>query len=197
MIKLLLPFVISFSFTVAFAQNYNLILKKRNKTLNKFWEGSMIAFQLKDKTWQYGEIITIKKDSIFIKPRMIQYSYLHADTLPSFVTGFALKNIYALPKPGVVVDYDNGYFRMNRKSSVVRAYWIKSGWIFRVGALGYATLNIINGIANNDLSIENNGTQLAIAASVLAIGIILDKTYKPKYIIGKKYHLELLDLSKD
>lgn len=197
MIKLLLPFVIIFSINAVSAQNYNLILKKRNKTLNKFWEGSMIAFQLKDNTWQYGEIITIKRDSIFIKPLMIQYSFLHADTLPSFVIGSALKNMYAFPKPGVVVDYDNGHFRINRKSSRVQAYWIKSGWIFRVGALGYATLNIINGIANNDLSIENNGTQLAIAAAVLAAGIVLDKTYKPKYIVGRKYHLELLDLSKD
>jgi len=42
---------------------------------------------------------------------------------------------------------------------------------------------------------ENNAIPLSIAAAVLLTGVILDKTYKPKYIVGKKYHLELLDLS--
>jgi len=87
---------------------------------------------------------------------MIQYSFLRADTLPSFVTGFALKDIAAFPKQGVVVDDDNGSFRINRASSRVQAYWLKSGWILRVGALGYAALNIINSIAKDDLSIQNN-----------------------------------------
>lgn len=186
-----------FSFANVFAQHYNLVLKKRNKTIDNFWKGSMIAFQLKDETWQYGEVMRIHTDSVFVKPLMIQYSFLHADTLSSFVAGFALKDIHAFPKPGVVVDYDKGHFRINRASSHVQAYWLKSGWILRVGALGYAALNIINGISNDDLSIKNNGTELAIAAAVLATGIILDKTYKPKYIIGKKYHLKLLDLSKE
>lgn len=155
----------------------------------------MIAFQLKDKTWEYGQVINIEKDSVFIKPLMIQYSFLHADTLVSFVSGFALKDIYAFPKPNVVVDYDKGRFRINRASSRVQAYWLKSGWILRAGALGYAALNIINSAAKNDLSIQNNGIELGIAAAVLATGVILNKTYKPKFIVGKKYHIETLDLS--
>lgn len=125
-----------FSFTVVCAQNYDLILKKRNKTISNFWAGSMIAFQQKNEAWQYGKVISIKKDSIFIKPLMIQYSFMRADTLVSFVTGFSLTDIYAFPKPGVVVDYDKGSFRVNRASSRVQAYWLKSGYILRVGALG-------------------------------------------------------------
>ena len=195
MIKQTLAVISLFSFTVVYAQNYNLILKKRNKTIDDFWEGSMIAFQQKNQAWQYGKVITIKKDSIYIKPLMIQYSYMRADTLVSFVTGFELKDIYAFPKPGVVVDYDKGKFRINRKSSRVQAYWLKSGYILRVGALGYAALNIINSVAHDELSMENNAVPLSIAAAVLLTGVILDKTYKPKYIVGKKYHLELLDLS--
>ena len=126
---------------------------------------------------------------------MIQYSFMRADTLISFVTGFDLKDIYAFPKPGVVVDYDKGKFRINRASSRVQAYWLKSGYILRVGALGYAALNIINSAAHDELSMENNAVPLTIAAAVLLTGVILNKTYKPKYIVGKKYRLELLDLS--
>lgn len=186
-----------YSFAIADAQNYNLLLKKHSKTIDQFWKGSMIAFQLKNESWMHGEVINIHPDSIFVKPLMIQYSFMHADTLPSFVTGFAIKDIYAFPKPGVMIDYDKGNFRVNRKGSSVKAYWLKSGYILRVGALGYAALNIINSLSKDELSIENNGTELAIAAAVLAAGLVLDKTYKPKYIIRKKYHLELLNLSKE
>jgi hypothetical protein len=195
MIKHTLVFISVFAFTVVYAQNYNLILKKRDKTIDNFWEGAMIAFQQKNEAWQYGKVTSIKKDSIYIKPLIIKYSYMRADTLISFVTGFALKDIYAFPKPGVVVDYYKGKFRINRKSSSVRAYWLKSGYILRVGALAYATVNIINSAAHDELSIENNGWPLTIAAGVLLTGVILNKTYKPKYIVGKKYHLEVLDLS--
>jgi hypothetical protein len=194
MIKYLLFGITLFFFKTATAQHY-LILKKRYKTINQFWKDEMIAFQLTDNTWQYGGIIAINKDSIYIKPLMIQYSFMHADTLVSFVKGFALRNIHAFPKPGVVVDYDSGNFRINKACSHVQALCIKNGWIFRVGALGYAALNIINSTANNDLSIENNGVPLSVSAGVLAAGVVLDKIYKPKYILGRKYHIEVSDIS--
>lgn len=183
------------AFIVSEAQQYNLVLKKHNKTIDNFWPGAMMAFQLKNTAWVYGKVVDIKKDTVFVKPLMIQYSFLHADTLPSYVTPFLIKDIYAFPKPGVVVDYDKGKFRINRKSSHVQALWLKNGYILRIGALGYAALNIINSVSKNDFSIHNNGLELGIAAAILAAGIVLDKTYKPKYIIGKRYKLELLDLS--
>ena len=78
----------------------------------------------------------------------------------------------------------------------MQAYWLKSGWILRVGALGYAVLNIINSASHNELSIKNNALPLSIAAAVLATGVILNKTYKPKYIVGRRYRLQVLDISK-
>ncbi len=196
MIKYLFVLIILFVHCKIYAQHYNLLLKRKSKVINSYWNSSMIAFQLKDKSWEYGEVTDIKKDSIFIKPLMIQYSFLHADTLSSFVTGFALKDIYAFPKSNVRVDYNNGIFRIDKAGSRVQAYWLKSGWILRVGALGYAALNIINSISDNDFSLKNNGASLSIAAAVLTLGIILNKTYKPKFIVGRRYHLELLDVSK-
>ena len=196
MIKLLLTFTILFSFINVHAQHYNLLLRRHDKIVNNFFEGSMMAFQLNNNRWEYGKVTTIKKDSVYIKPLMIQYSFLHADTLVSFVTGFALKDIHAFPKPGVVVDYDRGNFRINKASSHVQAYWLKSGYILRIGALGYAALNIINSISQDELSIKNNGLPLGIAAAVLATGVLLNKSYKPKYVVGKRYQLEVLDISK-
>ncbi|MEP6684441.1 MAG: hypothetical protein ABJA35_14325 [Parafilimonas sp.] len=195
MIKQTLAVISLFSFAAAFAQNNTLIFKKKDKVLDNFWKGSVIAFQLKDKTWERGDVIKIQKDSIYIKPIMIQYSFMHADTLHSYVTGFSLKDIYAIPKPGVSIWYDKGSFKVDKRGSHVQAYWLKSGWILRVGALGFAALNIINGISQNDLSISNNGKQLSIAAAVLAAGVILNETYRQTLRLGKKYHLEVQYLS--
>ena len=58
-----------------------------------------------------------------------------------------------------------------------------------VGA-GYIALNIINGIGKSEPIFEGqNGTNLAIATGVFAIGQLLHLTYKNTYILGKKYML--------
>ena len=72
-------------------------------------------------------------------------------------------------------------------------YWIKSGWIFRVGAAGYAGLNIANGIIDNNFSFS--GGKLGIAAVIFLGGVVLHKTYKPTFRIRKKYHFEILKIS--
>lgn len=118
-----------------------------------------------------------------------------ADTMYSFVQGFSLKHLYAFPKPGVRVDYVNGRFQMFISGSHVQGYWLKSGWIFRAGAIGYAALNVVNGISQNNFSWSQDKTRLGVAAAVLLGGVILGKTYKPTLRLGKKYHIDILDLS--
>ena len=98
-----------------------------------------------------------------------------------------------MPKKGVLVDYKDGEFQISRSGGHVHWYWIKSGWIFRVVGIGYAALNIANGVINNDFSFSENKTQLGIAAALFATGVLLKKTYKLTFKLGKKYQLRVLD----
>ena len=191
--KLTLITILSLSLSVAYSQQNILVFKKRNETINRFWKGSFIAFQLKDNEWQKGEITKIQNDSFYIRPRIIHYNLMGADTAYYNAVGFSLTDVFALPKKGVLIDYINGRFQISRSGGHLHWYWIKSGWIFRVGAAGYAGLNIANGIIDNDFSLR--GSKLGIAAAVFLGGVLLHKSYKPTSRIRKKYHLEVFKLS--
>ena len=119
-----------------------------------------------------------------------------ADTTHMPVAGFSLSDIYAFPKPGVRVGSINGRTQPFISGSHVRWYWLKSGWIFRAGGLGYAGLNLLNGISKNDFSFAENKTKLGIAAAALLTGVLLGKLYKPTFRLGEKYHLDVFNLSK-
>jgi hypothetical protein len=71
----------------------------------------------------------------------------------------------------------------------------KSGWIFRVGAAAYAGLHIANGLIQNNFSFSDSKTELLAAAAVFLVGVLLHKNYKPYLRIGRKYRLEILELS--
>ena len=78
-----------------------------------------------------------------------------------------------MSKKGVQIDYIGDRFRITTDGGHKHWYWIKSGWIFRVGAAGYAALSITNGLIKNDFAFA--GSKLGIAAGVLLAGVILKK----------------------
>jgi hypothetical protein len=189
--KLTLSAILSFSFTLAYCQQNVLVFKKRGKDINRYWEGSTIAFQSTDKQWQKGEITKIQNDSLYIRPMVVRYRLMGSDTVHYGVKVFALTDIFAMPNKGILIDYINGRFQISRTGGHVHWYWIKSGWIFRVGAAGYAGLNIANGLIKNNFSISDSKTQLLTAAAVFLGGVLLHKNYKPYLRIRKKYRLEI------
>jgi len=192
----LTPLVIfSFFFFAAYGQQDILIFKKRNKGIDRYWKGTVISFQLKNKQWQKGEITKIQNDSFFIRPSVVRYSLMSTDTFHYKNIGFALTDVFAMPKKGVLVDYIDGRFQISKSGGHVHWYWIKSGWIFRVGAAGYAGLHIVNGLVENNSSFQESKTQLAAAAAVFLFGVLLHKSYKPYLQLGRKYTLEILKLS--
>jgi hypothetical protein len=193
--KLTLIAILSFSFSLAHCQQDILVFKKRNKEINRYWKGSTIAFQLRDKQWQKGEITKIQNDSFYIRPMIVRYSLMSRDTVHYSTKGFALTDVFAMPNKGILIDYINGGFQISRSGGHVHWYWIKSGWIFRVGGAGYAGLNITNGLIKNNFSFSDSKTQLFAAAAVFFVGVILHKNYKPYLRIGRKYRLESLELS--
>lgn len=179
---------------VIYSQHTILLLKKKNKTLETLWTGSTIAFQSKDMEWKKGTITKIKNDSFYIQPMVVTQNLFNSDTLYFRIAGFSISDIYSMPKRGVLVDYKGGKFQIIRSAGHQHWYWIKSGWIFRLGAAGYAGLNILNGLIKNNFSISDSKTQLIIAAAVFLGGIILHKAYKVTILIGKKYHIQMFQL---
>jgi len=194
MIKLILIAFGALSVSVASPQQSILVFKKRNKTITRFWQSSIIAFQSADKEWHKGEITGIQNDSFYIKPRIVHYNLMNTDTIYFPIEGFSLADVFAMPKEGFLIDYINGRFQISRSGGHVHWYWVKSGWIFRVGAAGYEGLYLINGIRNNDLSLK--GSKLGIVAGIFAGGVLLHKLYSPTLKVRKKYRLEILRFSK-
>jgi hypothetical protein len=188
--KLTLISIFFFSFTLSFSQQTVLLIKKGTKTVQKFWKGSSIAFQLENKEWQKGEITQIQNDSFYIRPIIIRFGLLGSDTLRYNVIGFSFSDVYSLPKKGFLVDYKNGYFQIITSAGHQHFYWIKSGWIFRAGAIGYAGLHVTNGLLKNDFSISESKTPLATAAGIFLGGFLLKVMYRPTLRLGRKYHME-------
>jgi hypothetical protein len=182
--------------TALYSQQDFFVFKKRNKTIASFRKDYYIAFQLKNGEWHTGYITKIQNDSFFIKPMVVRYSLtglMGSDTIYYPVQPFALTDVYAMPKRGVQVDYIDGRFQITTEGGHQHWYWIKSGWLFRTGAAGYAGLYAVNGVIKNDLSLS--GSKLGIAAGVFAGGVLLKHTYKLTLRLKKKYHLQFIKIS--
>jgi hypothetical protein len=117
------------------------------------------------------------------------------DTVHYSIKGFALTDIWALPNRGILIDYKEGQYHVSRTGGHVHFYWVKSGWIFRVGAAGYAGLHIVNGLIKDNLSFSDSKVPLLSAAAVFLGGVLLHKHYKPYLRIGRKYRVEIIKLS--
>jgi hypothetical protein len=190
--KLLLTACLSVAFSLAHSQQTFLVLKKGNRTIESYWRGNIIAFQLKDKQWVKGEVATIRNDSLYIRPLVIRFTMTSIDTLHYGIAAYSLSDLYALPKKGVLIDEVNGSYQISRSGGHVHWYWIKSGWIFRATGSGYIALTLLNGWIQHDFSWSQNEAQLGIAAAVFLVGVILHATYTPTIRLGKKYYLKVL-----
>jgi hypothetical protein len=174
------------------AQQNFIELKKNNKTIQTFWKGSIMSFRLQDKEWRYGKITSIQTDSVYIQPFIVQYTMMGTDTMWYNIDGYAKPDIKAIPKKGILIHYANGHYEVNRAAGHVHWYWIKSGYIFRLGAIAYAVTNLFNSIRMHNYS--STAGNLGIAATVYAGGWVLKKNYKYYWPIGKKYHLAIINL---
>ena len=155
-----------------------------------YMKDSYMAFQLSTHQWYAGYIRKIQNDSFYLKPLELMYSGMHIDTLYTEPIGFSIGDVYAMPKEGVLVEYKNGNFNINMSAGHQHWYWVKSGWIFRVTAAGYAGLVLVNGIIQNDFTYS--GSKLGVAAAIFAFGEILKINYKLTYRMGKKYYLDYM-----
>lgn len=193
MIKLILAIFFSCCTSLLFAQSDVLVYKKGDKTIQYFYKDSYISFQLNNQEWMKGFITNIKNDSFYFTKEIVRYYTMGSDTTRIAGYQYALSDIYAMQKKGVQIDYIGDRFKIIMDGGHKHWYWIKSGWIFRMGAAGYAALNVANGLIKNDFAFA--GSKLGIAAGVFAVGMILKKTYKLTHRLGKKYHFESMKIA--
>lgn len=172
-----------------YAQKKFLEFKKGRKVISRYWESSEIAFLGREGEWEKGVIKKLKNDSIYIQPSYVRYYLMGTDTITLSTIGFSIDDIRAMPKKGMLIDYKNGSFQINRAGGHVHFYWIKSGAIFRYGAAAYLAVSLINSINSEN---KITGGELTIGAGVFAFGVLLKYLYKPYLKIGKKYHFKVM-----
>jgi len=175
------PFLIFiFISNVSVAQSDFIVLKKRSKVLETWFSGQNIQLQLSNRQWIDALINKIQHDSLYLRPFTTQvlvnrWGMPYVDTTYYGVMTIDVKDIRAFPKTEESFSY------------------VRNGLIFQIGGGGYLVLNIINTLSNNEPVFgDDNISNIAIAAAVLAAGTILSLTHKSTWMIGKKYHIEYI-----
>jgi len=191
--KLLLFSLVILLAATASAQKNVLILKKKNHSIQYFREGSYISFQLHNKEWIKGVITHIANDSFALKLEEIRNNFFGPpDTFHYSGYKYAVSDVYAFPKKGVQIEKIDGRYQVDMGGGHQHFYWVKSGWLFRAGALGYAGLYVVNSVIENDFS--GSGSALAITAGAFAVGVLLKHTYKLTHKIGHRFTFQMAAL---
>lgn len=165
------------------AQNDVLAFKKKDKLIQYFSTDNILTCQLVGGMWITGYVRKVKNDSITLQTFTVRQvpNYFGLPTIDtSFYAPvkFHYKEIAALPLPG------------RRMSLTV-------GGILKVGAIGYAVLNIINTVGQRgDLFAAQNLTNLGIAALAFGVGVLLDMLQPNVATIGKKYEISYISMQK-
>jgi len=154
--KLLLVFFLLFS-QLVFAQRGFLYIKKKGfKKLRSFEEGSVIQFETRDNQFIYGELVLVKKDSIYVNNNWF--------ATPAIEKIFLNKKNYR---------FDSKTFLLTTAGvAISTAGMTLANWTDFKRALGYSA-----GLGYGNFIIAN-----------------FPSLKRKKYIIGKKFTLQTLDL---
>lgn len=175
------------------AQQNSLVFTKGNKLQQRFWTGTEISFQSTDKYWHKGKIKKLTADSMYIQPVTVKYNLMGTDTISWPVEGYHLRDIAALPKRGYLISMIDNQFQINRDAGHVHFYWIKSGVLFRVGAMAYTGVMLFNHLSDKKPDKTAIKKGLLTGAGIYLFGFLLKKTYSPVNKIGKKNKLKFVN----
>ncbi len=166
-----------------YTQGSDLLLLKKNKTktMQTFFAGSFIHFSDINGREESGVIKKIERDTLFIIHHDIRRGYNMwgtsvADTVAAFLNRYHYNEIQALYKPPESFEF------------------IRNGTLFMIAGGGYAVLHLANSAIQSE---PVDGTSLAIAGGVAAVGFIMKKLRKYEYTIGKKYQLVYVGMKND
>lgn len=188
MIKTGVLLLFLFSFPEVHSQPNFFVLKKNQRTIQRFSTGSFITFQTYDYEWTSGFITRIANDSFYVNRIAIRMSMSGPDTVHFGTIGLSLTEVKTMPRPTAAVVFRND------RPHVIRGHekfaYVKNGLIFQVGGGGYAFLNVTNSLIKNQPPFKGrNAAKLGIAAAVFAVGEVLRRTYKQHLPMGKKFYL--------
>lgn len=181
--RLLLIILIGSSIFSCSAQNNELLLKKKNKTVRTFFPGKYITLETVEKNYADGIITKITKDSIYIRHFDIErsesdYGGVYIDTAFRYSTVIHVKDINA------ILDFKNS---ANRK---------RNGTILMVAGGGVMVLGAVNGLYRGDPPKDwYKPSGYITAAALMATGFLLRKSAEKRFQIGKKYKLVVIELS--
>lgn len=160
-----------------------MVLRKGEKTIQTFFPGSYINFQLDDRQWLEGKIIKVVNDSLFINQQKTQrgYTYWGTQTIDIINLGmlkYNINEIIALPAK------QKGFSIIN------------DGSLFILSGSAYIGLNVINSLIHQDTFFAaQNITNVGVAALVVLFGKLLQWSHPTQYAIGKKYQLQIIHLT--
>jgi hypothetical protein len=165
------------------AQSDLLAFKKNNRTIQSWSSGSYILFQIENQQWLEGYVRRVWKDSVRIDlvklNRVINnWGFYSFDTARMGLVDLHVRDFRALPKKNFSYNV------------------ISNGQLFKLGALGYSTLNVINNLAKKEpVFAPDNAGKLGIAALVYLTGTILGSFHRTYWEVGKKYQFVIVPLA--
>lgn len=158
-----------------------MLLKKGNKTIQKFFKGSNIMFYTTEGMQVYGTIECIANDSIFLFQQTIRRiptteGGIRFDTSNKYNMMFSIANI--------------GSFPAGKKKG---KNMLTDGTLLMLAGGGFLVLNLVNTSLQGDPPFgEENLPKVLGAAGALAGGFLLSKSWPSKSYIGKKYQIQVL-----
>lgn len=185
--KIVSILIFCFAAMQANAQADMVVLKKGNKTVERYYIDSYIYFNTeKDQRWS-GKIYRLKEDTIFIVP--IEERAFMSNW------GLVLTDTIQLNRIGIAVNKIKSITRQDESF-----VFLKNGALLKWLGGGYAFLNIVNNLTSSDrdpLFGSQNLKNLGIAAAVFGAGMVQNALYKDFYTLGRKYKLQILMLTPD
>lgn len=156
-----------------------ILLKKKNKTIARYYAGTQISFTANTGAYVNALIEGIKNDSLFLKEFIIK-------TYPTQL------GVYVLDTVGTY-RYQYHYKDVKVMGKSTKGFDISASAGSLMG--GGLLLTLGSGIVFLADREKFSPTLLAASASLAAIGYLMAKTSGKGMILGKKYHLVYMGLS--
>ncbi|WP_416440008.1 hypothetical protein [Phnomibacter sp. MR] len=154
-----------------------LLLKKNNKTIQRYYPGRNISFITADKMPVNGRLDSLIRDSLFLTYfQLVQvptpWGTYRTDTAGRYAIAFNMANVGALPR------------KRNR--------WFEG--TLMTGGLAYTVLNLVNTVRENDPPFgKDNIANIIGGLGTAAVGYTIAKLKKSNYILGKTYRLAVIE----
>ena len=178
---ILFLFIFPFIYTAILSQPSDfIVVKKDQRTVKSFFAGSTISFET-DRGYYSGQIISIKKDSLFInqydiRQRPTNLGVYVLDTVATYRLAFNYKEILKIEKQKKRgFDWSSSGGNLLGGGILITAVGLGS-WVFtKAGTPSHASPALVIG-----------------GAALAGVGYLLLRSNNAGYTIGKKYQLQYI-----